>query len=189
MGMTQSEPTGRTGEPTRPGRATVLGSAALAAGLTWFAIGRSPDTWLVEYYPNRSLRGDATRTELLQRPGFPSDVWLSGHLVDREDFSLRFRACLRLLAPGSFVFRLMADEGARLYVDDEVAADAWELPSGRPGKTLQLGEGAHRVTIEYFNTAGAAALRVEMAEPGVYGFRNLEGQTELPGSRGECDTI
>ena len=48
--------------------------------------------------------------------------------------------------------RLTFDDGARLYVNDELVIDAWRTgaPKGFSGE-IELDEGTHRLRLEYFD--------------------------------------
>jgi hypothetical protein len=162
-------------------------AACLAGALAWGTIGVAEDAWLVEYYPNNALADRWTRQARWDRPGFASYEWLSGDLVDREDFSLRLHGCLRIRAAGKFAFRVSADDGARLYVDDRLVADVGKQRTAKP-QPIDLAEGKHRLTVEYFNSAGVALLNVEMAQVLVHEFRALEGRAEGLVNWEECET-
>lgn len=171
----------------RIAKASLLTAALVAGALAWGAVGVVDDAWLVEYYPNSVLADRWTRQERWDHAGFPSHEWLSGDFVDREDFSLRLHGCLRLRATGVFTFRVSADDGARLYVDDQMAVDGSRQRTVQ-GPPMELAEGKHRLTIEYFNAAGATVLNVEMAQASVHEFRALEGLAEGLVSWEECET-
>lgn len=175
-----------TDEMPRVAMAGVIALVLLAGTLAWGAIGTVEDAWLVEYYPNGTLAQGWTRQVRWEQPGFASHEWLSGDLVDREDFSLRLHGCLRVRARGKFAFRVSGDDGARLYVGDKVVADAWGQRTSK-GAAIDLAKGKHRLTIEYFNVSGAAVLAAEMAVAGVHEFRALEGRAEGLVSWKECE--
>lgn len=176
-----------TDEMPRLAKASSIVAALLAGALAWGAIGSAEDAWLVEYYPNEALAGPVARQARWERSGFASHEWLSGDFVDREDFSLRLHGCVRVRATNTFSFRVSGDDGARLYVDDRLAADGWRQRSAKSA-AMELAEGKHRLRVEYFNAAGAAMLKVEMAEAMAHDFRTLDGLAEGLVSWEECET-
>jgi hypothetical protein len=165
--------------------AHAFGSAALALFLVYMTFTPGP-VWRADYYPNPSLDGPSKGSRL-RNAGFTHPSSLPVGLVEREDFSLRLRSCLRVMAAGSFRFRVMADDGARLYVDGQLVVDAWNGPGSVEGKPFQLETGNHQLTIEFSNSGGGAQLAVEVGELGAHEFRNLQGRTELPSEGGLCE--
>jgi hypothetical protein len=182
--------------PAPLGMAGALLSAGAAIWLVYMALYVPPRAWLIEYYPNTSLEGPPN-PGLLRDPGFDtSKALLPAGFPEREDFSLRFRSCLRVSVEERFAFQLKADDQARLYVDGELVADTQAKPKGKPKRkrklrddSLVLAQGEHAITIEYFNARGVGALSVKIAEGGAKEFRSLRGRTHRPGERGECDSI
>jgi PA14 domain-containing protein len=164
-----------------------LASAVAAVLLAWAAIHLPAASWVLEYYSNPRLEGTATRS-LRQLPDFDTsrnDLPLG--LPDREDFSVRIYSCLELQVAGDYLFRVKADDGVRLFIDDKLAIDAWRKPNAASEKLVKLRAGVHRLKVEYFNAQGAASLRLEMSDPGFPGLRTLQNRTRPPGSGAQCD--
>ena len=126
-----------------------------------------PHTWMLEYYRNQSLEGEAVHATMFG-PDIGSEAVVPPGLLDRDTFSLRLRSCLRLSAAGSYQFKVAADNGARLYVENELIVDAWVDGRATVGRTIDLTRANYPITVEYFDAGGAAKLRVEMAHLGVY---------------------
>ena len=118
--------------------------------LAWERPDAYPD-WKGEYFDNVSLAG----LPVLVRndpgvsfdwgpdspgPGVPADEF-SARWTRNEDFD-----------DGIYRFRVVVDDGARLYVDDELVIDAWRTgaPKGYNGE-IELDEGTHRLRLEYFD--------------------------------------
>jgi PA14 domain-containing protein len=164
-------------------------SAAAALALAWLSLRSAPYTWTFEYYRNRALGGSSV-TGQLRNADFKSEALLPAGLVDTDNFSLRLRTCLRLPSAGRFVFRLTAHSGARLYLDGQLLLDAWKQSATTvQGKDIEIAKGNHPLLVEYFDAAGTGSLSVEMSQPGVYEFRNLQGRTQLQSKGGECESI
>lgn len=74
---------------------------------------------------------------------------------------------LKIDTPGSYVFGLHCDDGARLQINDEevVVHDGLHAPSTKTG-TIDLAAGLHRFHIDMFENAGGAALALYWQPPG-----------------------
>lgn len=68
-----------------------------------------------------------------------------------EDFAIRFRGELAIDTPGNYVFGLLSDDGAKLYINGTLVVDNDGIhpPIGRKGE-ITLEAGRHPVEIHYF---------------------------------------
>jgi tetratricopeptide (TPR) repeat protein len=93
--------------------------------------------------------------------------WLdTGFGPNRADngFGLRATTTVRLPA-GSYRFLVTASDGARLWVDDKLVIDAWNIRSTTTdGTRVELNDGPHVLRVDYFQAGGEAVLWVR-AEP------------------------
>jgi hypothetical protein len=118
------------------------------AQLGWERATDYPD-WRGEYFDNPGLNG----TPVLVRNDANVDFYWSespGPGVPADNFSVRWTRGL-YFPGGTYRFSLDVDDGARLWVDDQLVIDGWR--SGPPkGYTagLGLGEGTHTLRVEYF---------------------------------------
>jgi hypothetical protein len=88
-------------------------------------------------------------------------------IPDGPAFSVRFVGSLRIAAAGPYVFRLEADDSARLWIDGRlVAEDAIGGAHDRDQGAVALTEGDHPVRIDYVQLGGGAELRVWWTPPG-----------------------
>ena len=96
-----------------------------------------------------------TETVELGQPDFP------------EYIGLRLSGTISVPEDGVFVFGLTSDDGARLWIDGELAVDNDGL-HGAALKTgaVALAKGAHTIRVDYFNKTGGSALRLTMAAAG-----------------------
>ncbi|MEM7163945.1 MAG: family 16 glycoside hydrolase [Planctomycetota bacterium] len=69
---------------------------------------------------------------------------------------------------GPYKFRLTADDGARLWIDNRPVADVSEV--GTSNGELELGAGEHRLLLRYFQDGGPRQLRLEWQRPGETAF-------------------
>jgi hypothetical protein len=66
------------------------------------------------------------------------------------------------IAPGEYVFELTSDDGVRLYLDDKLLIDNWDIHEPETDEvTVKLG-GNHSLRIEHFDAGGFATLDFRM---------------------------
>ncbi len=93
--------------------------------------------------------------------------------VDADTFSVRWTGALRPADSGMHTFHLTADDGARLWVGEQLLIDSWQAgnTTTRDG-SLALDAGKlYRVKLEYFEKVGAALVRLE--------WTNAKGKREM----------
>jgi hypothetical protein len=118
------------------------------AQLAWEELKGYPD-WKGEYFANPSLNG----APVLVRNDVAIDFdWSEspGPGVPADNFSARWTRSLYFPA---YVYRfdILVDDGARLWVDDQLIIDGWR--SGAPddfSAEIGLSEGPHTLRLEYF---------------------------------------
>lgn len=142
--------------------------------------------WRGEYYTTTDLSGspavvrnDSTISfswgEGAPAPGIPADT-----------FSVRWTRTLEFGA-GDYRFNLNADDGARLFIDDILVIDMWELGSARTrSAVVSLPGGARRLRVEYFENSGSATCSMWWETAQFLGWRgeyytnaNLSGSPAL----------
>jgi mono/diheme cytochrome c family protein len=111
-----------------------------------------------------------------QAAGFDLDLAGRGH-----PFALEFEGFLHIDKPGSYIFYLRSDDGARLLVDGEVMVDHDGIhpESEQESDKHQLSAGAHRVLVQYFDRSGERALAVEFDGPKGVPRQGLAGAMTL----------
>ena len=81
-------------------------------------------------------------------------------IVPMGEFSARYTGSLRVVQPGSYQFKIEADDGARLTLEGVVLGEG--LKAGKPNDfnaTIDLTAGDHPIQIDYFQQGGGTALR------------------------------
>jgi hypothetical protein len=127
-----------------------IGIAAFMIALRpwqWEGIG----SWRGAYYPGYELRGDPdVRREV--DVDFDWGILPPTDSIQSDRFGARFDTCLVLEEDVEATFQLIADDGARLTIDDEMVLDFLE-PAGVPptvlGMEWELEAGVHHVKVEY----------------------------------------
>jgi len=82
--------------------------------------------------------------------------------VPADGFSLRFDGVIAPAADDVYRFVTVSDDGVRLWIDDQLLIDDWQIQAAtRTAADLALeGTRAHRVRLEYFDHGGEASLRL-----------------------------
>lgn len=90
-----------------------------------------------------------------------------GSYGTQEHVGFRITGSVYVEADDAYRFNLMADDGARLWIDGKLVVDHDGLhsPSDKSG-TAPLAKGWHRITVEWFNKTGGSALEVKMSRLG-----------------------
>jgi VCBS repeat-containing protein len=126
--------------------------------------------WLGEYFDNRDLDDDPV---LVRNDEVIDFNWRSGspgEEIPADNFSARWTREVEF-EEGIYHFRVRMDDGARLYVDDQLAVDGWEDGTNRVLTVdLAMSEGEHDLRLEYYEHAGEArtSLRWEKPEDPTY---------------------
>jgi hypothetical protein len=85
-----------------------------------------------------------------------------------EWFAIDYTGRFWIDKPGEYRFLLTSDDGARLYIDDDVIADNDGLhPPADAGGSVMLSHGIHRIRVSYFQgPRWQVALVLKIAPPG-----------------------
>jgi hypothetical protein len=81
-------------------------------------------------------------------------------IVPHGEFSARYTGWLRIQQAGVYTLRVEADDGARLFLDEQVVGEG--MIPGQPNNfdvTVALPEGEVPIRLEYFQQGGGTALR------------------------------
>lgn len=121
--------------------------------------------WRGEYFNNPTLAGtpaliqDENNIDFRWGTGSPADG-----IIDPEMFSARWTQTLDL-APARYRFAVTADDGIRLFVNDQLLIDKWREQSvATYTAEVDLDGGPTEIRIEYFEMAGKATARFSYAE-------------------------
>jgi hypothetical protein len=118
------------------------------AQLTWEELKHYPD-WRAEYFDNPSLAGAPV---LVRNDVIIDFYWpeAPGPGVPADNFSARWTSTQDIPA-GIYVFSLIVDDGARLWVDDRLIIDGWRTgPPEGFGIEVGLSDDPHTIRLEYF---------------------------------------
>lgn len=68
-----------------------------------------------------------------------------------EWFAIRYEASFEIVTPGDYSFRLLSDDGSRLYINGDLVIDNDGIhPPAEITGAVALTAGSHRMTVDYF---------------------------------------
>jgi len=143
--------------------------------------------WRGAYFPNTSVSGAPVVVRNDAALGFNWGRGSPAVGVPVDDFSVRWTRVMPFDS-GLYRFHAVVDDGIRLYVDDLLVIDAWQVGARREMTgEHRLSTGDHRLYVEYFEQTGDAYVQVwwERIEEfpdwrGAYWTnRNLRGDPDL----------
>ncbi len=151
--------------------------SAVALLLLWLASGsgaaaQTTTAWAGAYFSNPNVQGDPafTRSDVAIDFAWGSDS--PGGGVPSTNFSARWTRWLLIDTPGNWTFTTIADNGVRLFVDDNLVIDAWnEQPLTAHTVALNLTQSFHLVRLEYSHRAGNAEAHLLISSAGFPDWR------------------
>lgn len=152
---------------------TLLG--AVGASVWWTAREPHFDVWRAEYFDNPRLEGAPVYVGSEKRIAFDWTSRAPVPALTSADYSIRWETRLVLDAESDVTFALSSDDGSRIFVDDQIVIDGWQVQAMTPRMaTTKLRAGEHALRVEYFQRGGSAIINFKMglggqppaAEPG-----------------------
>lgn len=122
----------------------------------------SPASWRGEYYDNPNLAGEP----VLVRDDPALDFnWASaspGPNVPADNFSVRWSRPFEFAEQGDYRFWADVDDGVKLYLDGWLIIDEWNTNPYvlHSGTFADIKPGLHTLTVEFFEAAGDAHIKV-----------------------------
>jgi ELWxxDGT repeat protein len=89
--------------------------------------------------------------------------------IPADGFSVRWSGELEALTTGTYTFHVRSDDGARLWIDDQLVIDHWGPHRERnaQGRLALVGGRRHRIRLEYRDVVGSAVVRLLWTPPGM----------------------
>jgi uncharacterized protein YgiM (DUF1202 family) len=129
------------------------------AQMWWEKIAPYAD-WRGEYWPNRWLDGSPTLVRNDRTVDFNWGLGAPDASLPVDNFSARWSRTANFEA-ATYRFHMIVDDGARLWVDDQLLIDEWRDGGERElTADLSLSQGRHTVLVEYYEHRGYARIRV-----------------------------
>ncbi|MGH9800369.1 MAG: PA14 domain-containing protein, partial [Blastocatellia bacterium] len=127
----------------------------------------STDRWRAEYFNNTDLSGAPAMVRDDSQPNsrFLDFDWRLDSPskdcgVNPDNFSVRWTRNVAF-ASGAYRFTVAADDGVRLLIDGQERLNHWnDQPLMTQTVDVQLAAGNHRITLEYYERWGSAAIRL-----------------------------
>ncbi|WP_020059530.1 PA14 domain-containing protein [Bacillus sp. 123MFChir2] len=126
-----------------------------------------PSTWIGEIYNNTNLQGNSIilgGTNALQKIEKLNFNWKNGSpspFIPNDNFSARFTKT-EYFEGGDYTFTAKADDGIRVYVDDQPVINSWQSSNSDVRKgNISLTKGNHKLRVEYFEGGGLANLSLD----------------------------
>lgn len=134
--------------------------AAFALLLQPAQAGAADATWRGEYFVGTDLSGGPVFVRSDANLNFNWGWGSPAGSLPADRFSVRWTRSVDFAA-GSYRFSVSVDDGVRLYVDGRVIIDQWRVTAPvTHSATVDLAAGAHRLTVEYFEQAERAQIRM-----------------------------
>jgi hypothetical protein len=88
--------------------------------------------------------------------------------LPKDGFSIRWTGMLKIDAAGRYDMTIIANAGAKLWIDEKLALDASTATRSRNGvhAVVELPAGLHAIRIDYWDTTGVARMRLLWQPPG-----------------------
>jgi|GEM_PF-1487876 len=91
----------------------------------------------------------------------------AGAIIDPDDFSVRWSGEINISYSGEYSFYTYSDDGARLYIDNQLVINNWTNHKARWDKgTIYLNEGRHRLQLEYYDALQHAIIKLAWKQQG-----------------------
>ena len=142
-------------------RLTWIGLALLtllfAAPATASPAAQMTTAWTGAYFANPDLQGDPTFTRDDPAIDFAWGKASPDRNIPADDFSVRWERWMLIDTPGTWAFTAIADNGVRLFIDDQLVIDAWnDQPTSARTVLQNLTQSFHLVRMEYYHRTGDA---------------------------------
>jgi hypothetical protein len=120
--------------------------------------------WQVSYWNNTSLSGPPVRQGVETNLDYNWGRGAPAPGVNADQFSARWTRYIDV-SPGNYRFTVTADDGIRLWIDNELIIDQWRHQAATTyNADRYLGPGHHLVVVDYFENTGEAVVRVSLTQ-------------------------
>ena len=115
--------------------------------------------WTGEYFGNTDLSGTPVLVRGAESINYRWGFGSPSLQVPINNFSARWSRSVSFPA-GAYTFNVRSDDGARVYLDDELIIDSWtEQATGFASATREVTAGAHTLVVEYYEARGTASIQ------------------------------
>ncbi|HSI34894.1 MAG: PA14 domain-containing protein [Phycisphaerae bacterium] len=86
--------------------------------------------------------------------------------LPKDDFSIRWRGYLRVPASGKYPLKLIANQGARVFIDETLVIEDGNARTKGVTAAATLSEGLHPIRVDFWDGGGLARVRLFWTLPG-----------------------
>ncbi|RIK48591.1 MAG: hypothetical protein DCC57_13330 [Chloroflexi bacterium] len=115
--------------------------------------------WRMEMYANPYLSGDPVALADVSQIDFDWGLGAPAPALPVDGFSLRLERRMTF-SPAFYRITAEADDGVRVWVDDQLMIDQWHGSTNQIYTTGLNLSGTHALRVEYYEASGLASLRV-----------------------------
>ncbi len=116
-----------------------------------------------DYFNNQTLSGSPTLTRVDPSINFDWGNGSPDPSIPSDHFSARWIRTDTFTA-GSYQFSVIADDGVRLYIDNNLVIDKWIDQSPTTYTVSQsLSAGTHTIKMEYYENGGGAVAKLSIS--------------------------
>lgn len=137
-----------------------------------------PNGLKAEYYDNPTFQG-TPKTRIDKGINFEPKNQAPDPFLPKSPLSIRWTGELVPSVSGEYVFSFTSDDGCKLYIDDQLIIDDWNVHSARTEKaSMKLEKGKkYQLKAEYFDNGGDAIARLHWRVPSMeeYDMLNMYG--------------
>ncbi|HEX9804691.1 MAG TPA: PA14 domain-containing protein [Candidatus Dojkabacteria bacterium] len=120
-----------------------------------------------DYFNNTELSGAPIVSREEKNINYDYGMGSPDPAITNDNFSARWTGNLMIQDAGDYKFITFADDGVRLYIDDNLVIDNWQNQTfTRQETTLSLSQGAHTIKVEYFEFAESGGVKLFWERPG-----------------------
>jgi len=155
----------------------------------------SPGAWWGDYFDNPNLSGGPALSRYDDAINFTWSTGSPDPALPADNFSVRW-VCDEWFAGATYRFKILSDDGVRVWVGDQLVVDEWRDRWATPlFVDRYIPAGNHRVRVEYYDRSGDATISISWSRlvggatwRGEYfDNRNLEGSPALVRDDGAID--
>ena len=132
--------------------------------------------WQGEYWANLQLEGEPA---LVRNDRVVDFNWGEGSpnlIIPNDNFSAHWSRNL-MFESGTYLFHIIVDDGASLWVDGQLLIDEWHDGSVRKTSAeLALAGGIHRIDLEFYERAGGARIQFWWERINTPTYANWKGE-------------
>ena len=119
--------------------------------------------WRVSLYDNMSMAGSPKASTTVDAIDFDWGAGTPHGMLPADRFSILFERELEF-APGYYQFHAQADDGVRVWIDDQLVIDEWHGAGGARYTVNRALHGEHDLRVEYYEAAGLASIRFDIRQ-------------------------